>query len=102
VLFAYVFGSARDGLIRQGGDVDVAVWIRDEQKKLYIIPVLSELVESWSRGAPCDLVFLNTAGDQLSFEALQVRCCLSGKRQRSYMRPFIHEPAGSMRIDWHG
>ncbi len=71
MLFAYVFGSARDGLIRPGGDVDVAVWIRDEQTKLSLIPVLSELVESWSGGAPCDLVFLNSAGDQLSFEALQ-------------------------------
>ena len=71
VIFAYVFGSAREGLIRPGGDVDVAVWVRDEHKKLSLIPAISELVESCSGGAPCDLVFLNNAGDQLSFEVLQ-------------------------------
>ena len=71
VLFAYIFGSAQSGVIRSGGDVDVAVWIRDIRNRIELLPGLVGLLESHSNGASCDLVFLNEAGDQLSFEVLQ-------------------------------
>ncbi len=71
VLFAYVFGSAKAGEIRDGGDADVAVWISDVSRKIDLIPAIVGLVESLTDGAPCDLVFLNDAGDQLAFEVLQ-------------------------------
>jgi len=71
VLFAYVFGSARDGVVRPGSDVDVAVWIKEDADKLNLISGLTGLVESFTAGASCDLVFLNDAGDLLGFEALQ-------------------------------
>jgi len=70
VLFAYLFGSAQTGTIRPGGDVDLAVWIEDTSKKIDLIPALTGLVESFTDGTPCDLVFLNDAGDQLAFETL--------------------------------
>ena len=70
VLFAFIFGSSKDGLIRNGGDVDIAVWIRDPKNKLELIPRLVGMIESETPGVQCDLVFLNEAGAQLSFEAL--------------------------------
>jgi predicted nucleotidyltransferase len=73
VLFAYLFGSAQTGTIRPGGDVDLAVWVRDTSKKIDLIPALTGLVESFTDGTDCDLVFLNDAGDQLAFEILNGR-----------------------------
>ncbi len=73
VLFAYIFGSAQTGTIRPGGDVDLAVWIRDTSLKMDLIPALVGLVETYTEGAECDLVFLNDAGDQLAFEVLSGR-----------------------------
>lgn len=71
MLFAYLFGSAKGGQVRPGGDVDLAVWIADGSDKLSLIPALSEVVESLTNGSSCDLVFLNEAGVQLAFEVLQ-------------------------------
>lgn len=71
ILFAFIFGSAKDGSIRPGGDVDIAVWIDDPKKKMDVIPRLTGTVEAIAPGALCDLVFLNEAGSQLAFEALQ-------------------------------
>ncbi len=71
ILFAFIFGSAKDGLIRTEGDVDIAVWIDDPKKKMDLIPRLTGIVESITQGTPCDLLLLNEAGSQLAFEALQ-------------------------------
>jgi len=73
VLFAYLFGSAQTGTIRPGGDVDLAVWIRDTSLKMELIPALVGFVDTHAGGAACDLVFLNDAGDQLAFEVLRGR-----------------------------
>jgi len=70
VLFAYLFGSSKSGMIMPGSDVDVGVWISDRNKKIELIPGLTGVIESLTSGIPCDLVFLNDAGDQLAFEVL--------------------------------
>jgi len=71
ILFAYVFGSAKKGVIKPGSDVDVAVWICDFGRRMELIPGLIGLIESYTNGIKCDLVFLNDAGEQLAFEVLQ-------------------------------
>ena len=71
VLFAYLFGSAQGGTVREGGDIDLALWISSDADKAKLIPDIVELVEKIIPGAPCDLVFLNDAGDQLAFSVLQ-------------------------------
>jgi predicted nucleotidyltransferase len=71
VLFAYLFGSSQEGKVRDGGDVDIAVWIAENSAKIDLIPKIVELVEKNTAGAVCDLVFLNDAGDQLAFSVLQ-------------------------------
>ena len=73
VLFAFIFGSAKDGSIRAGGDVDIAVWMNNPKIKMDLIPRLTGMVESITQGSPCDLILLNEAGSQLAFEALQGR-----------------------------
>jgi len=71
ILFAYLFGSAKEGNVRPGGDVDIAVWVGENTKKIDLIPKIVGLVEKNIAGAPCDLVFLNDAGEQLAFSVLQ-------------------------------
>lgn len=71
ILFAYIFGSAKEGNIRLGGDVDIAVWVDEKARRIDLIPKIVGLVEKNTAGAPCDLVFLNDAGDQLAFSVLQ-------------------------------
>jgi predicted nucleotidyltransferase len=46
VLFAYIFGSSKNGSIRAEGDVDIAVWINDPKTKMDLIPRLTGIVES--------------------------------------------------------
>jgi len=70
ILFAYLFGSAKEGNVRPGGDVDIAVWVGENTKKIDLIPKIVGLVEKHASGSPFDLVFLNDAGDQLAFSAL--------------------------------
>ena len=73
VLFACILGSAKEGSIRSGGDVDIAIWLEDPSTRLDLIPRLTGSVESLTHGASCDLIILNEAGSQLAFEALQGR-----------------------------
>ncbi|MCK9421329.1 MAG: nucleotidyltransferase domain-containing protein [Bacteroidales bacterium] len=73
VLFAYIFGSAKEGSVRAGGDVDIAVWVKNPVNKMDLIPRLTGIVESITQGVSCDLILFNEAGSQLAFEALQGR-----------------------------
>ncbi len=73
VLFAFIFGSAQDGIIREGGDVDIAVWIDSPKIKMELIPRLTGMIESVTQGSSCDLILFNDAGSQLAFEGLQGR-----------------------------
>jgi len=91
VLFAYVFGSAKTGEIRPGSDIDVAVWILDPEMKMELIPKLVGLVESFTQGALCDLVFLNDAGDQLAFEVLQGTILFIRDEARDFHSGFYSE-----------
>ena len=91
VLFAYLFGSSKAGVIRQGGDVDVAVWIHENADKIDLIPRIVALVESITDGNPCDLVFLNGAGEQLAFEALQGHILFIRKEARDVHAAFYSQ-----------
>lgn len=72
--FAFILGSATDGCVARGGDLDVAVWYSDAQPIDW--PLLSRTigaVEKAVPGAPCDLGVLNSAGCVYRFETLQGR-----------------------------
>jgi predicted nucleotidyltransferase len=71
--FALLLGSAQNGEIPPGGDVDLAVFAKaGETINWDRIAGLMLIVED-SCGAPCDLGILNTAGPVYRFEALRGR-----------------------------
>ena len=70
ILFGYLFGSAREGYVREGGDVDLAVFVENGLDRMQLIPGIVELVEELVPGSSCDVVFLNDCGTVLAFEAL--------------------------------
>jgi len=70
ICYAFLFGSSQDGTIREGGDIDLAVWLEDPTKRTELIPRIIGVVEAVVPGISCDLTLLNDAGEQLAFEAL--------------------------------
>lgn len=71
--YAMVFGSARDGLVHAGSDLDVAVSLRGaEAQNIDLLLEIVGKVED-AMGVTCDLTVLNTAGPVLRHEALKGR-----------------------------
>ena len=68
-VFALLHGSAKNGEIRQGSDLDIAVYL-DEKPDLEIYQILSEAVEKAVNSARPDIGFLNGAEPVYRFEAL--------------------------------
>ncbi len=71
--YAMVFGSARDGRVRAGSDLDVAVALADADTDnlARLMEIVSKVEETC--GVPCDLTVLNTASAVLRHEALKGR-----------------------------
>jgi predicted nucleotidyltransferase len=73
VEYAMIFGSAQDGVVHAGSDLDVAVWLTQADG-----PTIDRLAQIVGKvedalGVSCDLAVLNTAGPVLRHEALQGR-----------------------------
>ena len=73
IRFAFLFGSSQDGMVREGGDIDLAVWLEDPARKIELVPRIIGMVEVLVPGISCDLTLLNDAGEHLAFEALTGR-----------------------------
>jgi len=73
---AYLFGSARDGRVRTGGDVDIAVLYRTPPQPAQILQTVSELVDLTGIER-IDHVTLNSAHAITAVEALRGHrlCC---------------------------
>ena len=71
--YASVFGSGQDGVIREGSDLDVAVWLSaaDAATVDHLLRIVGKVEEAFS--VPCDLTVLNRAGPVLQREALKGR-----------------------------
>jgi predicted nucleotidyltransferase len=71
--YAIVFGSARDGVVRAGSDLDVAVSLAraDTQDIDHLVEIVGRIEDSLA--VTCDLTVLNTAGPVLRHEALKGR-----------------------------
>ena len=69
--YAMVFGSARDGLVHPGSDLDVAVSLRgtEAQNIDRLLEIVGKVEDAL--GVTCDLTVLNTAGPVLRHEALK-------------------------------
>ncbi len=69
VAAAIVFGSAQNGLVRDGGDLDVAVLYRRTPSPNRLFELMAEITETIEFDN-VDLVCLNKAGTVLAFETL--------------------------------
>ena len=71
--YAMVFGSAQDGVLQAGSDLDVAVWLSHAEARN--INRLGEIVAKVEDAfaVTCDLTVLNTAGTVLRHQALKGR-----------------------------
>jgi len=70
VAFAFLFGSAKEGIIREGGDIDIGVFLIDRKNKEKVISKLIGIVEKILPGLICDIVFLNDAEPILAKEII--------------------------------
>lgn len=73
IKYAMVFGSARDGLVRTGSDLDVAVSLThaDTGDINLLLRIVGRVEDAF--GVTCDLTVLETAGPVLRHEALKGR-----------------------------
>ena len=70
VMLATLFGSAKDGMVRPGSDVDIAVLLSPALTPLEFYTFYVEMTAKLSSIPELDLVDLNHAGSVLAFEAL--------------------------------
>ena len=70
VVLAVIFGSAKDGTVRQGSDVDIGVLLSPTLTPLEFYAFYVETTARLSTIPELDLVDLNHAGSVLAFEAL--------------------------------
>ncbi len=73
IQYAMVFGSARDGIVHTGSDLDVAVSLTDQDAENVdrLLEIVGKVEDAL--GVTCDLTVLNTAGPVLRHEALKGR-----------------------------
>lgn len=73
--FAYIFGSSKDGFIKNGSDLDIAVYFSDNISVGYdkVAEILRKM-ENVTNGVQLDLCRLNTASETLRFEVLKGKC----------------------------
>jgi predicted nucleotidyltransferase len=73
IKYAMVFGSARDGIVHAGSDLDIAVSLAygDLQDPDRLLDIVGRVEDAF--GVTCDLTVLETAGPVLRHEALKGR-----------------------------
>ena len=81
IVFAYVMGSAKDGVIGPHGDLDLAVYC-SAKLTLERRCSLVEAVEAMHRGIRCDLGTLNGAEPVYCYEALRGKLLFVRERER--------------------
>ena len=81
VVLATVFGSARDGTVRHGGDVDIGVLLSPALPPLEFYAFYVEMTARLDTVPELDLVDLNHAGSVLAFEALRGRRLFVGDNE---------------------
>ena len=69
--FALLFGSASDGIVKKGSDIDLGIYYDDKYDKSTLLLKLTKELEKFLPQAFFDITILNQAGSILRFEALQ-------------------------------
>jgi predicted nucleotidyltransferase len=71
-VFAMLHGSAKDGVVREGGDIDIALYLEGPATVEVLTRVIAT-VEDFAPGVRCDCGVLNKADCVYRFEALKGR-----------------------------
>ena len=71
IQFILLFGSAKDGHMAEGSDVDLGIGLKKNSKEFDVLMIISALLENKFPEIPFDLVNLCKASPILRFEALQ-------------------------------
>ena len=91
VLLATLFGSAQDGDIREGGDVDVGVLLSPRPRPLDFYDFYQRIASRIAGVDDLDLIDLSRAGSVLAFEALCGRRLVT--RDAEKVAGFVSETA---------
>jgi len=71
VVFAVIFGSSKDGIIKHGSDLDIGVYFHDPPKGIDEFDYYCKLSSIDNRIERIDFVNLNRANTILAFEAIK-------------------------------
>lgn len=72
--FSFLLGSAQDGEVKAGSDIDIAVMFSSDVNVDFDLMVrIFRIVDQVAPGVECDLIRLNTASETVRFEALKGR-----------------------------
>lgn len=71
IVFAYLFGSAQLGKIKNDSDIDIAVYLQDKSRKMETLSTLFRFVEQLIGNIPVDIVILNDTNTMLAFESIK-------------------------------
>lgn len=71
IRFAYLFGSSASGKNKETSDIDIAVYLDDEIKKIDVISNIIGIAEKVLPQHLIDLIILNDAGVIISMEVLK-------------------------------
>ena len=104
VVLAVLFGSAKDGTVRQGSDVDIGVLLSQALSPVCFFNFYVEMTSRLNSIGELDLVDLNHAGSVLAFEALSGRrlfvrdpdavAAFSSQVARQYESDMLHAGIG--------
>ena len=104
VVLAVLFGSAKDGTVRQGSDVDIGVLLSPALSPVDFFNFYVEMTSRLNSIGELELVDLNHAGSVLAFEALSGRrlfvrdpdavAAFSSQVARQYESDMLHAGIG--------
>ena len=84
VVFALLHGSARDGMVKPGSDVDIAIYVRGKVARGVLLAVMDAVAQMLPT-VECDVGVLNLAEPVYRFEALRGRLLFT-RDQEAYLR----------------
>ena len=70
IIFAFLYGSAKDGTVKKGSDIDIAIYL-NQKSDLNSYTKIIDIVEKNVPGAQADIGILNNADPIYRFEALK-------------------------------
>lgn len=86
IRLAFLHGSAKDGFVKKGSDIDIAV-LTDGKPSLKLYEKIYDIVDSVAGKVDCDVGILNNAEPVFRFEALKGKV-LFYRNQEEYLRFF--------------